>query len=74
MIEVLFILLGVVVGYNIRHERELRKEYLVLEKVDTRLRRDLEIAKNLNDSLSKDVAELKDQLSVIKTKASAKAE
>lgn len=74
MIEILFILLGVIVGYNIRHERELRKEYLVLEKVDTRLRRDLEIAKNLNDSLSKDVAELKDQLSVIKTKASPKAD
>jgi hypothetical protein len=74
MIEILFILLGVIVGYNIRHERELRKEYLVLEKVDTRLRRDLEIAKNLNDSLSKDVAGLKDQLSVIKTKASPKAD
>ena len=59
MIEFLFILLGIVVGYNIRHERQMRRENLVLELVDARIRRELEIANNLNESLLADIAELK---------------
>jgi hypothetical protein len=62
MLEFLFVLLGIVVGYNIRHERQLRRENLVLEKVDARLRRELEIAQNLNQSLLADLAALKQSL------------
>jgi hypothetical protein len=62
MIEILLLLLGIVIGYNIRHERRLREENLVLEAVDARLRKELAIAKNLNDSLQQDVAELKSKL------------
>jgi hypothetical protein len=66
MMEILFALLGLAVGYNIRHERAAHKENLVLEKVDARLRRELEVAKNLNESLRQDVAELKGQLAAMK--------
>jgi hypothetical protein len=62
MIEILLLLLGIVIGYNIRHERRQREENLVLEAVDARLRKELAIAKNLNDSLQQDVAELKSKL------------
>lgn len=59
MLEFLFIVLGIVVGYNIRHERRVHQENLVLEKVDAKLRKELEIAHNLNHSLQADVFELK---------------
>jgi len=59
MVEFLFLVLGIAVGYNIRHERQIRRENLVFEKVDARVRKELEIAKNLNQSLQADVAELK---------------
>lgn len=59
MLEFLFIVLGIVVGYNIRHERRVHQENLVLEKVDAKLRKELEIAQNLNHSLQADVFELK---------------
>jgi hypothetical protein len=64
MIEILLLLLGLVIGYNIRYERGLRRENLVLEQVDARVRRELEVAQNLNDSLRKDVAELKARLAL----------
>lgn len=70
MIEMLLLFLGVVVGYNIRHERVVHEENLVLEKVDARLRRDLVVACNLNDSLKQDIAELKAQLSAMKSASS----
>lgn len=63
LIELLLLALGVVIGYNIRYERRLHAENLVLDQVDARVRRELAIARNLNDSLQKDVAELKAQLS-----------
>ena len=59
VIELLLVVLGVVVGYNLRHEKKQRDENLVLEQVDERLRRELEVAQNLNESLSRDIAELK---------------
>lgn len=62
VIELLLVLLGVVVGYNLRHEKKLHDENLVLEQVEERLRRQLEVAQNLNQSLSRDVAELKSQI------------
>ena len=68
MIEILLLLLGIVIGYNIRYERRLHAESLVLEQVDARIRRDLEVATNLNDSLRKDVAELKQKLTAMQGK------
>lgn len=62
MTEILLLILGLVIGYNIRLERRFRQENLVLEQVDARVRRELEVAKNLNDSLQNDVAELKAKL------------
>lgn len=59
VIELLLVILGIVVGYNLRHEKKQRDENLVLEQVDERLRRELEVAQNLNESLSRDIAELK---------------
>jgi hypothetical protein len=67
MTEILLLLLGIVIGYNIRLERRLRQENLVLEQVDARVRRELEVAKNLNDSLQKDVAELKAARSAVRS-------
>ncbi len=67
MTEILLLLLGIVIGYNIRLERRLRQENLVLEQVDARVRRELEVAKNLNDSLQKDVAELKATRSAVRS-------
>lgn len=63
VIELLLLVLGVLIGYNIRHEKRLHDENLVLDQVDARLRRELAVAQNLNVSLQKDVAELKAQLS-----------
>jgi hypothetical protein len=60
--EILFTLLGIVVGFNIRHESRLHKENLVLDQVDERLRKELDIAKNLNDSLRLDIADLRRSL------------
>jgi predicted negative regulator of RcsB-dependent stress response len=62
VIELLLLVLGIVIGYNIRQERRAHQESLVLENVDARVRRELAVAQNLNDSLQKDVAELKAQL------------
>lgn len=63
LIELLLLALGIVIGYNIRYEKRLHDENLVLDQVDARIRRELAVAQNLNDSLQKDVAELKEQLS-----------
>lgn len=62
LIEILLLVLGLVIGYNIRHEKRAHAENLVLEQVDARVRRELAVAQNLNDSLQKDVAELKARL------------
>lgn len=62
MIEFLFLLLGVAVGYNIRHEWRVHQENLVYEKVDARVRHELEVAVHLNQSLLDDLAELKKAL------------
>ena len=59
MLELLFLILGVAVGYNIRRERQAHLENLVLEKVDARLRQELAVANNLNQSLLNDLAQLK---------------
>ena len=63
MIELLFIVLGVAVGFNLRREWNQYKENLVLSQVDAKLRQELEVARNLNQSLLVDLADLKRQLS-----------
>jgi hypothetical protein len=68
MVEVLLVVLGVMVGYNIRHEWHRYKENLVLSQVDERVRQELEVARNLNQSLLADLADLKQRLSVIHSK------
>lgn len=68
MIEILLLVIGVVIGYNIRHEQRLRDENMVLENVDARLRKELTIAQNLNDSLQQDIAELKGKLAAQKNR------
>lgn len=67
MLEVIFILLGIVVGYNIRHEWNNHQENLVYEKVDAQVRHELEVALNLNQSLLKDISLLKKMLAESKT-------
>ena len=63
MIELLFIVLGVAVGFNLRREWNQYKENLVLSQVDAKVRQELEVARNLNQSLLVDLADLKCQLS-----------
>lgn len=63
LIEILLLALGVLIGYNIRNEKRLHDENLVLDQVDSRIRRELAVARNLNDSLQRDIAELKEQMS-----------
>ena len=66
MIELLFIVLGVAVGFNLRREWNEYKENLVLSQVDARVRQELEVAQNLNQSLLADLAELKRFMARIK--------
>lgn len=66
MIEFLFIVLGVAVGFNLRREWNQYKENLVLSQVDARVRQELEVAQNLNQSLLADLAELKRRMAHIK--------
>ena len=62
MIEFLFIVLGVAVGFNLRREWNQHKENLVLSQVDAKVRQELEVARNLNQSLLADLADLKRRL------------
>jgi hypothetical protein len=59
MIElyVLYFLIGLAIGYNSR--RQPRVDY---EKIDAKIRDDLEVAKNLNESLLKDKHDLQEKL------------
>lgn len=67
MLEFLFLVLGIAVGYNIRHERQVRQENLVLSQVDAKLRHELAVAVNLNQSLLADLAALKKTQSQVRT-------
>ena len=59
MIElyILYFLIGLAIGYNSR--RDPTVDY---EKIDAKLRADLEVAKNLNESLLKDKIDLQEKL------------
>jgi hypothetical protein len=62
MLDIVFIVLGIFVGFNLRHEHQQRRENLVFEKVDAKVRSELEVAKNLNQSLLAENAALKRRL------------
>ena len=63
MLDLVFIVLGIFVGFNLRHEHQQRRENLAFEQVDARVRHELEVAQNLNHSLLAENAELKRRLS-----------
>jgi hypothetical protein len=65
MLDLVFIVLGIFVGFNLRHEHQQRRENLVFEQVDAKVRHELEVAKNLNQSLLAENAELKIRLATI---------
>ena len=55
IIDLLFFVLGVFIGINWRNEYAERKESRQLSHLDTELRNELVVAKNLNKSLLDDV-------------------
>jgi hypothetical protein len=66
IIEFLFLVFGVVIGYNMRNASAQQKENRLLEEVDEQVRNDLAIAKNLNQSLMQDVRFLRDKIARMK--------
>ena len=66
MIEILLVVLGVFVGYNIRDNVARARENRTVEQVDAQLRADLTYAKNLNQSLMQDVRFLRDKIARMK--------
>jgi hypothetical protein len=61
-----FIILGILVGMNIRSEMVMGKYNKNLKEIDKDLRKDLEYYRNLSDSLKKDLSYYKARLYSIK--------
>lgn len=55
----MFLILGLGIGYNLRNERALKLEKKTFEMVDENTRQRLEISENLNTSLKEDIKFLK---------------
>jgi uncharacterized membrane protein len=55
ILMIVFFILGVMVGMNLRHESTLRKYQATFEEVDEQVRKDLEYYKNLSKSLQQDL-------------------
>jgi hypothetical protein len=53
---------GVLVGRNLHGDSEREYKKRLLKEIDDELKKELEIAKNLNDSLKEDIVELKRKL------------
>jgi len=53
---------GVLVGRNLHSDSEREYKKRLLKEIDDELKKELEIAKNLNDSLKEDIVELKRKL------------
>jgi hypothetical protein len=51
--------LGILIGRNWHDDKEREYKKRLLQEVDEELRNELEVAKNLNDSLKEDIVELK---------------
>ena len=58
--------LGIMIGYNMSHDRDRKNEKLLLSQVDDNVRQQLEVANNLVQSLKKDLAEAKDLNTILK--------
>ena len=61
LLAVVFVL-GYAIGKNSRNEQAEQKEQKTIEQVDYAIRKELEIAKNLNGSLRQDVEYLRNKL------------
>lgn len=61
-----FFVIGMVVGYNLRNARAEEKEQRLFDEVDEQVRKDLVRHKNLNKSLQDDVTFLREKLSKLK--------
>jgi hypothetical protein len=53
------LVLGILVGQNWHNDSEREYKRRLLKELDDELKKELEIAKNLNKSLKEDIAELK---------------
>ena len=51
--------LGVLIGQNWRNDSEREYKKRLLKEIDDDLKKELEIANNLNESLKEDISELK---------------
>lgn len=58
----MFLVLGLGVGYNLRNERALNAERKTFEMVDQAIRKRLEISENLNGSLRDDIKFLRQKI------------
>jgi len=54
--------LGILVGHNWHWESERKYKQRLLKEIESDLKEELTVAKNLNESLTQDVAELKSKL------------
>lgn len=62
-----FFVIGMIVGYNLRNARAEEKEQRTFEQVDEQVRKDLVKQKNLNKSLQDDVTFLREKLNKLKS-------
>jgi hypothetical protein len=68
MTELIYLGLGIAFGIIIMFNRKSYKEQMTYEQVDAQIRTELATYKNLTNSLKEDVAHLKRQLAVERTK------
>lgn len=66
IIDLLFFGFGILIGVNWRNSYAERKERLLFDQVDEKVRNELTVAKNLNKSLLDDVRFLRNKLERIK--------
>jgi hypothetical protein len=62
ILEILILILGIIIGLNWRHEKDMSSYNKTYEQLDEKLRRDLAIAQNLVESLKQDKNELQQQV------------
>ena len=66
IINLVFFVLGLVIGMNLRNSYAEGKERRTIEQVDADIRNELNVAKNLNKSLLDDVRFLRKKLQRLK--------
>ena len=60
--------LGILVGFNLRNNYAEKKEGRTYDEVDAEIRKELEVATNLNKSLLEDVAYLRKKVDMLTTR------